>query len=264
MQSCLYHGRIRHRRFEPKAHSFNYPVFYAYLDLDELDKVFEDRWFWSTKGPAPVRFRRRDYLGDPGIPLKRAVREHIRRETGHTTDGPIRLLTHLRHFGFSFNPVSFYYCFDARDQCLETIVAEITNTPWKERHAYVLPRNSSLSHTENLRFRFGKVFHVSPFMPMEVQYDWTFGIPDQHLAVHMKNIHHNQRIFDATLTLERTPINGVACARALIGYPLMPMKILGAIYWQALRLFLKRLPLFIHPSKSAQDTQGRAKSADTL
>ncbi len=90
MQSCLYHGRIRHRRFEPKAHSFNYPVFYAYLDLDELDNVFEGRWFWSTKGPAPVRFQRRDYLGDPGIPLQTAVRDHIRQETGHTPDGPIR------------------------------------------------------------------------------------------------------------------------------------------------------------------------------
>ena len=264
MQSCLYHGRIRHRRFEPKAHSFNYPVCYAYLDLDELDNVFKGRWFWSTKGPAPVRFQRRDYLGNPGIPLQTAVRDHIRRETGHTPDGPIRLLTHLRHFGFSFNPVSFYYCFDARSQCLETIVAEITNTPWNERHAYVLPRHSSLTQTKHLRFRFGKAFHVSPFMPMDIQYDWTFGIPDTHLSVHMQNFRHNRSIFDATLILEREPINGMSCARELAGYPLMPMKVLGAIYWQALKLFLKRVPIFTHPSKIVQNPQGGARSADSL
>jgi uncharacterized protein len=261
MHSCLYEGRIRHRRFEPKGHTFGYRVVYVYLDLDELDNVFDGRWFWSTTGPAPVRFRRRDYLGDSAVSLQAAVRERIERETGQAAAGPIRVLTHLRHFGFSFNPVSFYYCFDSTDQYVETIVAEITNTPWNERHAYVLPKKQSLSHSEDLRFRFGKVFHVSPFMPMDLQYDWVFGIPGRRLTVHMKNVAHDQTMFEASLTLARQPINGFTCARALIRYPLTPMKVISAIYWQALKLFLKRMPFYAHPSISKSETHGGAESA---
>lgn len=249
MHSCLYKGQVRHRRFEPKGHAFTYPAIYAYLDLDELDEVFAGRWLWSTTSLAPVRFRRKDYLGDPKVSLHTAVREHIERETGHSSDGPIRVLTHLRHFGFSFNPVSFYYCFDSTENFIETIIAEITNTPWNERHAYVLSRDQSLSRSENLRFRFGKEFHVSPFMPMDIDYDWVFGTPAQHLMVHMKNLDHGRTMFDATLTLDRQPINGLTCAYTLARYPLMPMKVLSAIYWQALQLFLKRMPIFTHPSK---------------
>jgi DUF1365 family protein len=155
-----------------------------------------------------------DYLGDSTVSLKAAVRQRIERETGHIPTGPIRVLSHLRHFGFSFNPVSFYYCFDSTDSFIETIVAEITNTPWNERHAYVLPQHQSLKYSQGLRFRFGKVFHVSPFMPMNLQYDWAFGSPDQHLVVHMKNMTHDRTIFDARLSLERQPINGFTCARA--------------------------------------------------
>jgi DUF1365 family protein len=264
MNSCLYEGLVRHRRFEPKAHSFIYSVVYAYLDLDELDQVFAGRWLWSTTKPAPVRFRRKDYLGDPTVSLKTAVCQRIERETGHLPSGPIRVLSHLRHFGFSFNPVSFYYCFDSTDSFVETIVAEITNTPWNERHAYVLPQHQSLIHSEGLRFRFGKVFHVSPFMPMNLQYDWVFGSPGQCLMVHMKNMNHDRTMFDARLTLERQPINGFSCARGLIRYPMMSMKVLGAIYWQALKLFLKRMPFYSHPSKLKHTTHGGASSAKVL
>jgi len=264
MHSCLYEGRVRHRRFEPKAHTFSYPVIYAYLDLDELDKVFEGRWFWSTTSPSPVRFRRVDYLGDSKVSLKAAVRQRIERETGHFPSGPIRVLSHLRHFGFSFNPVSFYFCFDSTDSFVDTIVAEITNTPWNERHAYVLRRKQSFSHSKALRFRFGKVFHVSPFMPMDLQYDWAFGSPDQCLKVHMKNMNHDRTMFDARLTLERQPINGLTCARALIRFPMMPLKVMGAIYWQALKLFLKRMPFYSHPSKLTHATHGGDSSAKVL
>jgi DUF1365 family protein len=264
MHSCLYEGRVRHRRFEPKAHTFSYPVVYAYLDLDELDKVFEGRWFWSTTSPSPVRFRRVDYLGDSKVSLKAAVRERIERETGHFPSGPIRVLSHLRHFGFSFNPVSLYYCFDSTDSFIETIVAEITNTPWNERHAYVLPRHDSPSPAKYLRFRFAKVFHVSPFRPMDLQYDWVLGTPNQHLMVHMKNLEHGQPLFDATLKLERQPINGFTCARALIRYPMMSMKVMSAIYWQALKLFLKRIPFYSHPSTLTHITQGSSPSGKVL
>ena len=111
MNSCLYEGQVRHRRFEPKAHSFTYSVVYAYLDLDELDQVFAGRWFWSTTHPAPVRFRRMDYLGDSTVSLKAAVRQRIERETGHFPSGPIRVLSHLRHFGFLVQPGEFLLLF---------------------------------------------------------------------------------------------------------------------------------------------------------
>jgi len=264
MDSCFYEGRVRHRRFEPKPHTFSYSVVYAYLDLDELDQVFAGRWLWSTTHPAPVRFRREDYLGDSKVSLKAAVRERIERETGHFPSGPIRVLSHLRHFGFSFNPVSLYYCFDSTDSFIETIVAEITNTPWNERHAYVLERNQSFSESQALRFRFSKAFHVSPFMPMNLQYDWAFGTPDQNLMVHMKNMDHDRTMFDATLTLARHPINALTCARILIRYPLMSMKVMSAIYWQAVKLFLTHTPFYSHPSKLNHTTHGGAQSAKTL
>ncbi len=264
MHSCLYQGRIRHQRFEPTIHRFSYSVVYAYLDLDELDQVFTGRWLWSTTRPAPVRFRRRDYLGDFPIPLDAAVRDRVRLETGRAPEGPIRVLTHLRHFGFSFNPVSFYYCFNSSDDCVDTVVAEITNTPWNERHAYVLPAHQSLSKTRDLHFRFGKAFHVSPFMPMNLDYDWKTGTPDQHLNIHMTNLDQGRAIFDALLTVERKPINGFTCARTLMRFPLQPMKVLSAIYWQALQLFLKRVPFYSHPSTLETKPQGGAQSANSV
>ena len=172
-------------------------------------------------------------------------------------EGPVRLLTHPRHFGYGFNPVSFYYCFDRAGSTVEAIVAEITNTPWGERHCYVLPVESSRS-AEHLHFRFGKDFHVSPFLPMNHDYDWRFSIPDERLAVHMQNLSAGEVVFDATLALQRMPIDGAVLARALAGFPLMTAKVTAGIYWQALRLWLKRAPVFTHPDKTGAGHRHRA------
>jgi DUF1365 family protein len=242
MKSCLYVGSLRHRRLSPRPHAFKYRLFMAYLDLAELDEVFRGRWLWSARRPALAWFRRADYLGDPSRPLDDEVRERVWRETGARPRGPIRLLTHLRMFGHCFNPVSFYYCFDARGERVETVVAEITNTPWKERHAYVLPVRE-----DAMRFRFGKAFHVSPFMPMAQQYDWRFGAPGPRLAVHMENHDGQGKLFDATLMLERREIGAASLAGALAGHPFLTLKVLGAIHWQAFLLWAKRLPVYAHP-----------------
>ncbi|UCH53246.1 MAG: DUF1365 domain-containing protein [Pseudomonadota bacterium] len=261
MHSALYLGQVRHRRFKPRTHAFAYRLFMVYLDLAELESVFRGRWLWSVCRPAPAWFRRSDYLGDPAIPLDQEVRDRVERETGARPRGPIRVLAHLRYFGLSFNPVTFYYCFDVNDTRVEAIIAEVTNTPWNERHAYVLPANRNEGHANMQRFRFGKVFHVSPFMPMAIDYDWRFSTPGATLNVHMADHHAREKIFDATLTLQRREINGSSLAYVLLVFPLMTAKVVAGIYWQALRLWLKRVPFHTHPKKLAEN--GGARLAKT-
>ena len=253
MHSALYTGWLRHRRFAPKLHAFQYRLCMVWLDLAELDDAFRGRWLWSARGPALAWLRRADYLGDPRVPLDQAVRDRVESETGRRPAGPVRLLTHLRTFGHCFNPVSFYYCYDATGAHVETIVAEITNTPWNERHAYVLPAHRSERRGAKLRFRFGKSFHVSPFMPMEIDYDWRFTRPGSRLAVHMVNERAGSRLFDATLTLERREITGASLAASLLRYPFATLRVLAAIYWEALRLWAKNVPFHAHPAKHTEE-----------
>ena len=264
MNSCLYEGQVEHRRFSPTEHRFRFPLFLTYLDLDELEEAFRHRWLWSTSYPAPAWFRRSDYIGNTKVSLKTAIENIIEEQTGRRPTGPIRLLTHLRYFGYVFNPVSFYYCFDSSGQSIETIVAEITNTPWGERHTYVLPKEQDVSKSQNLQFRFGKAFHISPFMPMDIQYNWVFGTPAETLLVHMANQHQDGKIFDATMNLQRARLTAANCARMLIAYPLMTIQVIGAIYWQAFRLFLKRTPFYSHPQKPKLHSQGGAEPAKPL
>ncbi|MCA9295145.1 MAG: DUF1365 domain-containing protein, partial [Phycisphaerales bacterium] len=165
MKSCMYEGWVRHRRRSTPEHAFRYRMFMMWLDLGELDDVFRGRWLWSTRRPALAWFRRADYLGDPARPLDEAVRDLVQDRTGRRPVGPIRLLTHLRYFGYIMNPVSFYYCWSEDESRVETIVADVTNTPWNERHAYVLDGGMNSGDLQHQRFRFNKEFHVSPFMP---------------------------------------------------------------------------------------------------
>jgi DUF1365 family protein len=246
MHSALYIGRLRHRRFAPRAHQFSYRLFMMYVDLAELDQIFRGRWLWSVRRPALAWLRRADYIGDPTQTIEAVVRDRIAVRTGTRPAGPIRMLTHLRHFGIGFNPVTFYYCFDAADTRVESIVAEITNTPWNERHAYVLPAGAG----GGLRFRFAKRFHVSPFMPMDIEYDWRFSRPGRRLAVHMENRRDGAKLFDATLALERRALSGASLAGALLRFPFASLGVLAAIYWEALRLRAKRVPFHVHPAKT--------------
>jgi uncharacterized protein len=249
MNSCLYVGRVQHRRHAAAEHAFSYGVFMFYIDLAELPTLFNRFWLWSARRPALARFRREDYHGDARMPLDEAVRNLVASRTGSRPRGPIRLLTHLRYFGHNFNPVSFYYVFDESGVELETIVAEITNTPWKERHAYVLPV-SEASAGKSLRWHFDKAFHVSPFMPMGQQYEWQFTAPQKWLHVHMTNHQDGKRVFDATLKLQRKSISSRSLAGALLQFPLMTLQVLAGIYWQALRLFMKGVAPVDHPDVS--------------
>lgn len=256
MKSCIYRGRVRHRRYAPRSHQFSYSLFMVYLDLAELDQVFKGRWLWSTRRFNLAWLRRRDHVGDPRQPLDAAVRDLVETETGRRPDGPIRLLTHLRYFGYCFNPVSFYYCFDRDDRRVETIVAEVNNTPWNERHCYVLPAQGRPPQRVH-RHRFSKAFHVSPFMPLQQSYDWRLSEPGELLAVHMENHEGEGKKFDATLRLERVPISAFELARTLFAFPFMTGKVIAGIYFEALRLWLKRTPFFSHPAHDSEQPPQR-------
>ncbi|MDF3981674.1 DUF1365 domain-containing protein [Luteibacter sp. PPL201] len=247
LASAIYEGRVTHRRHLPREHAFTYRMAQVYLDLGELEDVFRDRWFWSIERRNLAQWRRADYLGPDDLPLDEAVRRRVHARTGHRPRGPIRMLSHLRYGGYVFNPVTFYYCYGEDRTTLDTIVAEITNTPWGERHAYVLPVDRAARHGRAMAWHFDKAFHVSPFMAMERAYDWRFTAPADDLRVHMKVHRGDACEFDADLALDRRPLNAASLARVLWRYPLMTAQVMGAIHWQALRLWLKRTPVHDHP-----------------
>ena len=314
LHSGLYTGCVRHRRYAPVSNEFTYSGFWLYLDLAEIDDVFRGRWLWSSRRRALMQFRREDHLlfpddilkpvpsdqstqaslgkkpqrpsGQSGArslpPLDESVRDLVEASTGRRRTGPIRLLTQVRSFGYLMNPVSFYYCFDENGSRVETVVAEVNNTPWGERHCYVLDTAGSKaaqSHTDSktqdpslaavpvrshsarhLRFEHSKRFHVSPFMQMEMNYRWKLTSPGRTLTVHIENWQHDdhseqkRRLFDCTFHLQRRPITGVQLSRVLMKHPFMTGKFAGAIYWQALKLWWKRCPFIPHPNSQTQET----------
>lgn len=257
MKSCIYEGQVRHRRFSPRAHSFNYKLFLMYVDLQELPWLFESFWLWSAKGFNLACFRRRDHIEGDGGPLDKVIRDHVEQATGSRPAGPVRLLTHFRYFGMCFNPVSFYYCFDEQDTQVETIVCEVNNTPWGEQHLYILDEKQNSARGRLKRYRQSKAFHVSPFMPMDIEYDWLFTPPSSRLNVHMENHRDGEKLFDATLTLKRQPITSASLARILFLYPAITLKVVLAIYYEAVRLWLKKTPVYSHPA--TQEASEEAK-----
>jgi DUF1365 family protein len=236
--SCIYEGSIRHRRPEPR-HEFRHRLALAYLDLDELPRLLDGRLV--DRRPGLVRFRRADYLGEPAKPLAEAVRDRVVEELGSRPSGPVRLLTHLRSFGHCFNPVSFYYCFDSSGAEVEAMVADVTNTPWGERHSYVIAGR---------RGRFAKALHVSPFLSMDQTYVCQATFPGERLSIHIENRRAGARVFDATLTLSRRELTARSLRRITLRYPAASARVLGLIYAHALALRLAGAPVFKHPGSA--------------
>lgn len=245
LASALYHGTVAHRRFTPVEHAFRYRMFQLYLDLSELDRVFEGRWLWSTRHPAPARFRREDHFGDPALPLETAVRDLVDASGLPRPRGPVRVLTHLRYWGYVMNPLSLFYCFDPAGARVEAVVAEVHNTPWGERHCYVL--DGRTTDDGAIVAEHAKAFHVSPFLGMELAYRWRLGPPGERLAVRIETRRDGAPVFEATLSLARRPITGRTLAAGLARHPFMTGRVIAAIYAQALRLWAKRVPFHPHP-----------------
>jgi uncharacterized protein len=257
VNSCLYEGSVRHRRRGDVENEFRHWLFMVYLDLDELPGALDASRLWSARRPAPAWFRRADHLGDPATPLATAVRGLVRERTGVEADGPVRLLTNLRYFGHCFNPVSFYYCFDARGEHVVATVAHVTNTPWGEQHSYVLPvtHESDRGSAALVCGSLDKQLHVSPLMGMDHVYDWRLTVPAERLAVHIESRPGDgATVFDATLSLTRRELSATEMRRALARYPLLTVSILARIYAHALSLRLRGAAYHRHPRRATVST----------
>jgi len=262
--SAAYEGWVRHRRFEPVEHEFRYRLFLMYLDLEELPEVLDPYPLFSARRPAPARFRREDFMGDPRRPLAECAREAIEEATGTSPAGPVRLLAGLRCFGHSFNPVSFYYCFDSAAQRVDAVVADVQNIPWGERHPYVLARGERRGTV--LGEELEKTFHVSPLMGMDQTYAFRAGEPGARLSVHIESRpresatdrhmgglsrpRRTPKSFDATLSLRRRELSRGTLSGLLARYPAMSLQVVAKIYAQALRLRLKGARYHPHPEGS--------------
>ncbi len=249
LKSAIYTGQLAHCRHHPKYHFFRYRVFMMYIDLSEVSEIFSLTRLWSSRRFALAWLKRTDYIGPKEMTIEDAVRNRIYEEINEQFEGSVRMLTNLRYFGFAMNPITSYYCFDAEEK-LRYIVVEVTNTPWKERHAYVLRCNPE-SFVQRINFE--KKLHVSPFNDMQIDYAWRSNLPSQSIQLSLANWRAGKSEFEADLSLQRKEISASSLRRFILGYPFMTLKVCAAIYWQALKLYMKGVKPVKHPSASAKN-----------
>jgi len=251
MESAIYTGTLRHRRFEPRRHEFTYPLFMAFLDIDLIPELMKVSPFSSHNRFNWASFDERDHFGDPALPLRERLKADAARQEVELPGGRIFLLTHLRYLGYNFNPISLFYCYDAGGR-LAAILAEVHNTFGESLNYWLSP--DSIEHPSRPHVhRRPKSMHVSPFMPMELDYRFVLPPPGDRLVAHMSTLDSGHSCFDATLTLRRENWSAPALHRALRRFPWMTAKVIGAIHWQALKLFLKKVPVYTHPARRREN-----------
>lgn len=245
-QSCLYVGHVEHHRYSPVRHQLNYQLFMPAIDLDEIDQLASCLWGFGQHRWHWARWRRDDYLGQG--PLKTAVQDQVKTLTGVQLNGRVIAVCQLRYLGLYFSPVNFYYLYDEQDTW-RYLLAEVSNTPWNERHYYAIPAEKGESGEH---WRHAKAFHVSPFNPIDQEYRWRIKPLGDQLYVHLA-CHKEKKIFDATLVMKSLPLTSRTLLWQLMKTPLLTLKVLVGIYWHALRLWFKGAPYYPHPGKKKQD-----------
>lgn len=248
MKSCIYKGQVNHCRYEPQVHSFSYTLFMMYVDLDELPTLFDSFKGWAYNKRALAYFSDKDHYQINTLSTKDSIRHLVKQKTGEKPEGPIRLLTHFRYFGHVFNPLSLYFCFDKHDEKPTHVVAEVTNTPWKEQHCYVLA--GTCQDNIFLTPDHQKTFHVSPFMDLDMTYHWNIHIPNKHANIKIDNYRDGNKVFDASMYMQRQEITQKNLSNILIHHPFMTLKVAGAIHLQALKLWLKGIDYVPHPKNN--------------
>ena len=246
---AIYTGTLRHRRFRPEPHQFTYSLFMAMLDVDRIPETMARSRISSYERFNWASFWEQDHFGDPKLRLRARIAADARENGVELPDGPIYLLTHLRYAGYCFNPISLFYCCDGQGH-VGAVLAEVRNTFGESRNYWLWAANR-LEGGNSLRYKAEKSLHVSPFMPMELDYVFTLTEPGEKLVAHMETVDGGDALFDATLTLERREWSAANLRRELLRQPWMTAKVIGAIHWEALRLWIKKVPVFTHPAKIA-------------
>ena len=251
MESAIYKGTLRHRRFRPAGHEFTYSVFFAFLDIDRIPELMRASPFAAYNRFNWAAFDERDHFGDHKLPLRKRLEADALARGVTLSGGPVFLLTNLRYLGYNFNPISLFYCY-APSGALECVLAEVNST-FGESHNYWLTAADEVESGNSKRYRAAKQLHVSPFMPMDLEYAFALTEPGEGLVVHMNVLERGTGFFDATLNLRREPWSASSLHRALIAHPWMTAKVIAAIHWQAARLYFKRVPVFEHPNRKGKE-----------
>ena len=249
MRSALYTGVLMHHRMAPD-HVFRHPVCFYVLDLDELPELDRRLKLFAYNRPAPFTIRDADHLGDADRPIKENITAWLAERGIDLEGGRVLLLTNLRTFGYGFNPVSFFYCYDPQDQ-LRCVVAEVANT-FGERRPYLLDQGNLVSNGGTSVWRQAKELHVSPFFGMDQTYEFALTEPGERVSARVDLYDGDERVFLATQSGTRADLTDAALAKTMARFPLMGQRVMGLIHLEALRLWRKGARFHTKPRFTGQ------------